>query len=476
MRWTNIFYPKFLIFSGLAISLASCGSAIFTPNRTHPARTGEPTALTSSLKNLPEPAEPLIVAVYQFRDQTGQYKPQDGGSGFSTAVTQGAANILIKVLQDSKWFSPIERENISDLLNERKIIRSTRQQFGMNEELPGLLYAGVLLEGGIVSYDANVVTSGVGLRYFGTGGGSQYRQDRVTVYLRAVSVSNGKILKTVYASKMILSQSVDGGMFRFVKFQRLLEAETGFTFNEPMEIAVTEAIEKAVETLVYEGIENDFWTMKEKGKKKEVLDEWHNRFEQEQKIDLLNQLVDDRRRIASFSIASANFLYKGDFAAPRLRAGFEAGFGYNLSPSAGLKLRIAAGQLATAGNRFSTNFSSANLDFQWRHTPFYRTTPTFNFGIGLIQPAVSGGRFGKANLGAGLEFLAKKKLGIAANFDYNYAFSDLLDDRAVGSYTDTFWQFNLGLNFYFGKNIKNSRRISGASDGKPKQKGPLQGF
>ncbi len=464
-----------MIFSSLAITNLGCGTAFLNFNQIHPARSGEPTALTSSLKNLPEPAEPLIVAVYSFRDQTGQYKPQDGGSGFSTAVTQGAGNILVKVLADSKWFVPIERENISDLLNERKIIRSTRQQFGMNEELPGLLYAGVLLEGGIISYDANVVTGGAGLRYFGAGGNSQYRQDRVTVYLRAVSVTTGKILKTVYASKMILSQSVDGGMFRFVKFERLLEAETGFTFNEPSEIAVTEAIEKAVESLIFEGIAENLWNLKEPGKKKEILDAYNSQKEHDSKMDVLNQLTEDRRQTASFSISSANFLYKGDYAAPRFRPGFETGLGYNFSPAAGLRLRIAVGELATQKG-FKNSISSANLDFQWRYTPAYRFSPSLNFGVGLIQNRISGRRFSKANLGGGFEWLAAKKIGLAASLDYNYAFTDLLDEKINGKYNDAFWQVNFGVNFYFGKKIKNKKRLAPGAPEKPKSKGPLQDF
>jgi curli production assembly/transport component CsgG len=49
------------------------------------------------------------------------------------------------------------------------------------------------------------ITGGFGARYFGTGA-IKYRQDRVTIYLRMVSTSNGKILKSVYISKTILSQ------------------------------------------------------------------------------------------------------------------------------------------------------------------------------------------------------------------------------------------------------------------------------
>ncbi len=100
-------------------------------------------------------------------------------------------------MEDSKWFVPIERENLSNLLNERNIIRKTRQVYRKTSnpdepQLPPLLYAGIILEGGIVSYDTNIITGGVGARYFGIGSSTQYRQDRITVYLRAVSTQMEK--------------------------------------------------------------------------------------------------------------------------------------------------------------------------------------------------------------------------------------------------------------------------------------------
>lgn len=185
----------------MAVFVAGCGAYFNQPVAPPtPARIGETTTNTEFLKNIPpQPSEPVVVGVYNFKDQTGQYKNVENGSTFSTAVPQGATTMLIKALEDSKWFTPpIERENLSNLLNERNIIRSTRQEYtGDNSgqpNLPPLLYAGILLEGGIISYDSNIITGGYGARYFGAGGGStQYRQDRITIYLRAVSTSNGKI-------------------------------------------------------------------------------------------------------------------------------------------------------------------------------------------------------------------------------------------------------------------------------------------
>ena len=233
----------------LLISIfTSCGTFFNQPFKTSKARIGESTSSKGILSDV-LPEEEMVVGVYKFRDQTGQYKLVENGSTFSTAVTQGGTSILLKSLADSKWFTPIERENIGNLLNERQIIRSTRQEYAANSgdkkvaALPPLLFAGIILEGGVVSYDSNIITGGTGVRYFGAGGSTEYREDRITVYLRAVSTSTGQILKNVYVSKTILSQGISANLFRYVSLQRLLEAETGITKNEPGQLAVKEAID-----------------------------------------------------------------------------------------------------------------------------------------------------------------------------------------------------------------------------------------
>lgn len=142
--------------------LASCSPWFYQPAEERRAELGPETPLKKEMMKLPEPEEKIVVAVYKFTDQTGQYKPSETVSTWSTAVTQGATNILIRALEESGWFIPIERENISNLLNERKIIRSSREQYEGNSGilLPPLLFAGVLIEGGIVSYESNVLTGG----------------------------------------------------------------------------------------------------------------------------------------------------------------------------------------------------------------------------------------------------------------------------------------------------------------------------
>ena len=82
------------------------------------------------------------------------------------------------------------------------------------------------------------------------------------IYLRAVATQNGRILKTVNTTKTILSQQIDVGIFRFVRIDRLLEAEAGLSYNEPPQMAVLEAVEKAVLNLIIEGIVDGNWRLK----------------------------------------------------------------------------------------------------------------------------------------------------------------------------------------------------------------------
>ena len=223
-----------------------------------------PTETFKELKNLPRPRGGIPVSVYSFRDQTGQYKPQANVSSFSTAVTQGSTSILMQALSDSQWFLPVEREGLQNILTERKITRAANQA-GKNgaKELPPLTTAKILLEGGIISYDSNIRTGGFGAEYFGISASELYREDQISVTMRAVDVRTGQVLVSVSTTKNVLSKEVRAGFFRYLSFKRLAEAEAGYTTNEPMFICVKQTIEKAITELVLKGIEKRVWKSQE---------------------------------------------------------------------------------------------------------------------------------------------------------------------------------------------------------------------
>jgi len=227
------------------------------------------------LLNLPPAQNMPVVAVYGFLDKTGQRKDSQTGQSFSTAVTQGGTELLIDALKTAgkgKWFRVVERQGIDGLVRERQIIRSGRDEAAkkLGEESKGvgpLLFAGMIIEGGIIGYDSNVKTGGRGARTLGIGFSRQYRQDVVTVSVRAVSVLTGEILLNVQTKKSILSYGSGGDVFRFIEQgTQLIEYEDGVGNNESVTYAVRTAIEAAVLEMVYQGDDRGYWTINENKK------------------------------------------------------------------------------------------------------------------------------------------------------------------------------------------------------------------
>ncbi len=265
MRFRRMPVLRGLLLGACAAALAGCvttESFIDSPPVVAPV-----TRPNDELRRLPPPRARTVVAVYDIEDLTGQFKERENVQSLSRAVTQGGAAILIKALQDAgerRWFTVLERKELENLLRERQIVTEMRRIYN-NETtidarvLPPLLNASMIIEGGIIGYDTNVATGGLGARLLGLGGDTKYVQDVVTVTLRTVSIKTGEVLASVTTRKAIASYALQGGTFRFVRLDRLLEAEAGVTYNEPKQIAVQSAIEEAVMALIVEGAELDVW-------------------------------------------------------------------------------------------------------------------------------------------------------------------------------------------------------------------------
>ena len=225
--------------------------------------------LISRLANYDPPERKVTIAVYKFNDMTGQRKPSGNVALLSSAVTQGGEIWLIQALKSAgrgKWFQVLERVGLDNLVKERQIIRSTRTTYEGDKakKIKPLLFAGVLIEGGIVGYDTNIETGGSGARYLGIGINDEYRKDIVSVGLRLVSVQTGEVLLAVSAEKTILSIRVTGNIFKFLDMgTKLLETEIGYTENESVSYAVIKAIEQTICELIDKGAEKGLWEFKE---------------------------------------------------------------------------------------------------------------------------------------------------------------------------------------------------------------------
>ena len=215
--------------------------------------------VTKRIQNMPLPARTPVVAIYKFEDLTGQRKSRDGIADFSSAITQAPEAYLIRALKQSRFFKVVERKGLDHLTKERQLIRQTRTSFEDEQEQLPLIFAGLILEGGIVDYNTNLLTGGAGARYLGIGTSKQYREDKVVVSMRMVSVSTGEILIEILTSKTILSVGVSNDFFRFNADNDLIEVESGNAMNEPKYIAVQAAIETAVVELITQGQEKGYW-------------------------------------------------------------------------------------------------------------------------------------------------------------------------------------------------------------------------
>lgn len=227
------------------------------------------TTQVKELQNLPPPDRQAVVAVYDFPDLTGQRRDKDGIASISTAVTQGGTPLLISALKDAgqgTWFRVVERNRVDDLAKERQIVRQTREEYlgeGANKLEP-MLFAGLIIQGGIIGYDTNIQTGGAGARYLGIGGTAVYRKDQVVVALRAVNTNTGEVILNVQVSKTVLSVGRDLSLFKFVDVgTKLIEAEVGMTENEANTMAVKMAIEEAVLQLIKQGVEKGYFKYKE---------------------------------------------------------------------------------------------------------------------------------------------------------------------------------------------------------------------
>ena len=237
-----------------------------------PSTDPSPTARTitkikvSEIESLTPPnGPPITIAVYGFTDKTGQRKPNDKIAMFSSAVTQGGEVFLIKALQDAgrgRWFQPVERVGLDDLIKERQLIRNQRETYEGKDAKPlaPMLVAGVMIQGGIVGYDSNIVSGGAGAALLGIGASAQYRTDEVTVILRLVSVHTGEVLVSAGATKTILSAGVDGNVMKFIDQGTMsVQIEAGANINEPATYAVRVATEAAVVDMIRQGVKKNLW-------------------------------------------------------------------------------------------------------------------------------------------------------------------------------------------------------------------------
>jgi curli production assembly/transport component CsgG len=250
--------------AAVALSVAACAAPGTLELLEHPPVVTAPSVTAVALETLPPPRSKVDIAIYTFPDLTGKNEPNATVAVFSRAVTQGGASFAVDSLKRAgagKWFNVVERTDLSSLLQERQLITATRKEMDGEKAkpLPPLHFAGLLIEGGIIGFDANTITGGVGANFLGIGGSTQYQQDTVTVGMRVTSVQSGEVLTSVTTTKTVYSVAVDINQYRYVAVNEILQMEAGFTRNEPTQLAVRQAIDLAVYATIIEGARKNLW-------------------------------------------------------------------------------------------------------------------------------------------------------------------------------------------------------------------------
>jgi curli production assembly/transport component CsgG len=248
---------------------------------------------------------------------------------------------------------------------------------------------------------------------------------------------------------------VDVGLYRFVNFQRLLEVETGYSYNEPPEMCVTEAIEKAVQSLVIEGINENLWTLQNAA---DINSPVITRYEKEKETAVNTNYFGmeniSPRKNFSVGINFGASQYNGDYPNPLTKLAGSIQVSY--FPESDFGVSLTMGRRILEGQKFyQATINSIGLQAEYYMLPGYKLSPYLLAGLGLVVRDNDFFEFDKRwyplfKTGAGAEYLVGKT-GINMGLTFNYSLSDKLDNIDRGKYNDYYWEALFGVNYYIGR-------------------------
>ena len=166
----------------------------------------------------------------------------------------------LKTAGSGSWFNVVERGYLDSLLRERKLIQDTYSFLKKDPRklIDPLKFAEYIVTGGVVSYDSPIQTGSAAVTLGNYGGGLGGHKDLVTINIRIVRVRDGLVLKSINASRPIITGSATGNATR-VLGRRILDAKGAIGVQEATQTAVREAIEAGVYELVRSGAATGLW-------------------------------------------------------------------------------------------------------------------------------------------------------------------------------------------------------------------------
>ena len=224
-------------------------------------------------------------------------------------------------------------------------------------------------------------------------------------------------------------------------------------------MAVKEAIEKSVQSLILAGVQEHFWAPRDTADVHGSAMQTYLREKTENLgIDELGRVQQARRSPLALGLSGGLQRYTGDYSSPNARLALEATLHWQASPAWSVFFHVGRGRLSAGPSNeyFNQQFDYAEAGGLLRLLPHDRLTPFVLAGGGATLRETNVGPAGfrvlpHAVVGAGLEYLATPRLGLSLRLDNHYYFSDQLDLLATGRYNDYVWGGRVGVVFYLGK-------------------------
>jgi curli production assembly/transport component CsgG len=257
----------------------------------------------------------------------------------------------------------------------------------------------------------------------------------------------------------MLSQKLDVGIFRYVSLKRLLEAESGYTYNEPSFVAVQEAIDKAVLALIIEGVEDKLWALKDTSQmQSEVFQRYFAERAEDYNTDYLGNTEISKEKSLSVGAGFSPTLYDGDRGSTQIQRHGHLDFGFFRNKPLQLEWTNGVGHVSN-GENYSAKIASSSLLLHYDIFHQLASTPFLEGGYGVLyqddrwfmkEPVWNENVFDFVHLGLGYQWKLKKMpLYLNTSVRSQIFLNDDLDDLNYGHYNDRLWYFNIGIEYRF---------------------------
>jgi curli production assembly/transport component CsgG len=460
----------------LSVSLSTTALLIFTTLRWQPIHAQtigsvEQLAVSTTPAQLPAANQKIVATVYPFRLSADQ-PLQPTKNTAKTTASPDYTTIFFEVLRTSGWFVPVEYNNVDNLINGQPTKPSVPSTAVESSNPAASQGPTIILEAGLFSHDANALSDEEASKYVTNRVSNRYRQDRATVFIRALSAQSGKVLKTIYWTRTVLSQPVDATTYRYMLVNHFNIIHTGTTTISPDQIAIVEAMKQAVSGLVIEGVRDGLWVAGNlsAAQTRSIIAAYEAEridFSEAEKSTALPGKVRPQINPSFLTLGLYGGLmrYHGDYVNWDREGAYGLLLEAYFTPRIGIQLNAATGTLASQ-NAFTTNLTSLETNLIIRLLPYWRLTPIVYGGVGMVSRsgenpvAFEGNRYLQYQGGIGLQYSLNNVVGFRAMLAYNQPRTDMLDGKRIGNHNDYYVRTTVGLVIHFGQYVPKSSSVA----------------